>query len=134
MNPLKIFKYLEKKINKPIPLKVKLVNKLPLTKEELIVKGSLYLSNSKITSLPGNLKVQGSLDLSNTEITSLPDNLKVEGSLYLSNTEIISLPDNLKVKGSLYLHNTPLSRKYTKQQIRQMIEEKGGYVKGQIFS
>ena len=50
--------------------------------------GSLYLSGTKITSLPENLTVGGSLDLSGTQITSLPDNLTVGGSLYLSGTQI----------------------------------------------
>jgi len=48
----------------------------------------------------------GDLDLSNTKITSLPDNLKVGGSLYLSDIPITSLPDNLKVGGNLDLRNT----------------------------
>ena len=46
------------------------------------VVGSLYLSNTNITSLPDNLSVGGSLDLSYTNITSLPDNLSVVGSIY----------------------------------------------------
>ena len=36
-------------------------------------------------------------------------------------------------KGDLYLANTPLSKKYTKEQIKQMIEDKGGYVKENIY-
>jgi len=31
------------------------------------------------------------------------------------------------------LENTPLSKKYTKQQIKDLIEKKGGYVKQEIF-
>jgi len=34
---------------------------------------------------------------------------------------------------NLFLKNTPLSEKYSKEEIRSMIEEKGGYVKGDIF-
>jgi hypothetical protein len=33
----------------------------------------------------------------------------------------------------LFLQNTPLSKKYTKEQIKQMIEDKGGYVKENIY-
>jgi hypothetical protein len=67
----------------------------------LTVKGSLYLSNTQITSLPDNLTVDGYLDLENTQITSLPDNLTVNGSLNLNNTLITSLPDNLRVEGKI---------------------------------
>jgi hypothetical protein len=76
---------------------------------------------------------KGDLNLRNTPITSLPDNLKVGGYLYLENTKITSLPDNLSVGGSLNLGNTPLSKKYTKEQIKQMIEDNGGYVKENIY-
>jgi len=76
---------------------------------------------------------KGDLNLRNTPITSLPDNLKVGGNLYLGNTPITSLPDNLQVGGDLDLENTPLSKKHTKEQIKQMIEDNGGYVKGDIY-
>jgi len=36
------------------------------------------------------------------------------------------------VGGSLNLINTPLSKKYSKEEIRNMIEEKNGYVKRNI--
>ncbi len=96
-------------------------------------KGDLNLRNTPITSLPNNLNVGGYLNLGNTPITSLPNNLNVGGNLDLYNTKITSLPDNLKVGGDLNLANTPLSKKYTKAQIKQMIEDKGGYVKGNIY-
>ena len=101
--------------------------------DNLEVGGYLNLYNTKITSLPDNLKVGGNLYLSNTKITSLPDNLKVGGYLDLSNTKITSLPDNLKVGGGLYLSNTPLSKKYTQDQIKKMIEDKGGNIGGNII-
>jgi len=92
-------------------------------------EGSLYLSNTPIKSLPDNLQVGGDLNLRNTQIRSLPDNLKVGGFLYLSSTPIKSLPDNLQVGGGLYLNNTPLAKKYTKEQIKQMVPG----VKGNIY-
>jgi hypothetical protein len=64
---------------------------------------------------------KGDLDLRNTPITSLPNNLKVGGYLSLRNTKITSLPNNLKVGRDLYLTNTPISKKYTQEEIRQMI-------------
>jgi hypothetical protein len=99
----------------------------------LSVGGYLDLYNTKITSLPNNLNVGGYLNLINTKITSLPDNLSVGGDLDLYNTKITSLPNNLSVGGYLDLRNTPLSKKYTKEQIKQMIEDNGGYVKRDIY-
>jgi hypothetical protein len=93
--------------------------------DNLTVGGDLGLYNTKINSLPDNLTVGGGLNLGNTPITSLPDNLKVGGYLDLENTSITSLPDNLKVGEYLGLENTPLSKKYTKEQIRQMADVKG---------
>ena len=96
-------------------------------------KGDLDLNNTPIDSLPSNLKtVGGWLDLSYTKISSLPPGLTVGGSLYLYNTQISSLPPGLTVGGDLYLSNTPIGRKHTKEQIRKMIEDTGGYVKGYI--
>jgi len=69
-----------------------------------------------------------------TPIKELPDNLKVGGNLNLSNTQVKELPDNLKVGGSLFLHNTPLSKKYTEPKIRDLIEQKGGYVEKNIIT
>ena len=64
---------------------------------------------------------KGDLNLNSTPITSLPDNLKVGGYLDLRNTPITSLPDNLQVGGILDLRDTPISKKYTEQEIRQMV-------------
>ena len=116
------------------------------------VEGNLNLEGTNITSLPNNLKVGGYLELTSTKITSLPDNLYVGSSLYLygtnitslpnnlhvgrdlslGNTKLTSLPDNLHVGGSLSLYNTPISKTYTEEEIRKMIEDKGGFVKGKI--
>ena len=150
-NILNLFKFIKSKRPKyTIPLKLKLINNLPLTKEELNVRGSLNLGSTPIQSLPDNLNVRGSLNLNNTPIQSLPDNLKVGGNLilnntpiqslsdnlkvgenlYLSNTPIQSLPNNLTINGYLDLRNTPISKKYTKEEILKMIASTGGSVKG----
>jgi hypothetical protein len=97
------------------------------------VGGYLNLSSTKITSLPDNLQIGGSFLLFNTKITSLPDNLKVVGKLDLSNSKINSIPNNLQVDGTLSLYDTPLAKKYNSIEIKQMIEDKGGYVKGVIL-
>ena len=89
---------------------------------------NLDLSNSPIESL-GNLQsVGGSLYLRNTPIKSLDNLQSVGGYLNLSNTPIESLGNLMSVGGYLDLKNTPLSKKYTKEEIRQMVN-----VKGNIF-
>ena len=72
---------------------------------------------------------KGDLDLSETPITSLPNDLKVGGDLSLFNTKITSLPNDLQVGGDLNLHYTPISKKYTKEQIKQIYPG----VKGDIY-
>jgi hypothetical protein len=151
MNPLNLFKYLEKEKGIPVPLRLKLIHGLPLTPEDLNVKGYLHLSDSKITSLPKGLKVGGSLhlqncknltslpedleigghlDLKNTPITSLPQGLKVEESLYMEKTPIKYLPSDLYVGGDLVLYFSPLAKKQT-WEIREMV--KTGRIGGTIY-
>jgi hypothetical protein len=84
-------------------------------------KGDLNLQDTPITSLPEGLKVGGDLDLSNTPITSLPEGLKVGGCLYLNNTPITSLPEGFIVGGNLHLNNTPIRKKYTREQLTEML-------------
>jgi hypothetical protein len=130
------FKFLESKENRKVPFEAKLLNPDKfgsLTKEELNVKGNLNLAGINATTLPDNLTVGGSLWLIGSKIKSLPDNFTVGGTLYLTDSTIEFLSDNLTVGGSLYLWNTSLAKKMTSKQIRQEIEQKGGYVKGRIF-
>ena len=102
---INLFKFIESKKGYPIPLKYKLSNNIPLTKDELHVKGNLYLSGTKIKTLPEGLKIDGFLNLQNTEIEELPDDLKVDGNLNLSSTNIKTLPNNLKVGGDIIVTN-----------------------------
>jgi hypothetical protein len=133
-NIYNLFRFLEDKEGTKTPLMAKLIHAPDtLTPDDLKIKGSLNLMNTKITSLPSDLKVDGNLDLSNTPIISLPDGLKVGGYLNLYNTKITSLPDGLKVGGSLSLSNTPLSNQYREKEIRKMIEDKGGNIEHNIY-
>ena len=133
-NIYNLFKFLEKKRGTETPIEVKLIYAPEeLTDEELNVEDHLDLFDTPITSLPDNLQVGGSLNIKNTDIKTLPNNLKVEGSLNLINTKITSLPDNLQVGGWLNLYGTPLGKKYTKEEIKKIIEKKGGYVKRDIY-
>ena len=97
--------------------------------QDLKVGGNLYLYNTKITSLPQGLTVGGDLNLMGTKITSLPQGLKVGGNLNLYNTKITSLPQDLIVGGNLDLEKTPISKKYSEEQIKQMVPG----VKGEIL-
>ena len=146
----RIFYFLEKKGEHIIPLPVKIKLAMPITKEDLnvkgdlsfthtnitslpeglIVRGNLYLTYSNITSLPEGLIVRGNLYLSYSNITSLPKGLKVGGYLILGFTKVSSLPEGLKVGGNLYIDNTPL-KKYTNKELREMI--KPGFIKGKIY-
>ena len=114
-NIYNLFKFLEDKKGKKIPLRAKLIHAPEtLTKEDLNVEGDFYLYNKPLSSLP--------------------DNFQVERHLFLDSTKISSLPDNLTVERHLSLDQTPLAKKYSEEQIRKMIEEKGGKVKGRIYT
>ena len=146
----KIFDFLEENDNKRKPLMWKLKNNIPITeKDDLIVKGSLDLSTSNITSLPKGLEVKGSLILYESEIISLPEGLKVGIDLDLRNSYIESLPEGLEVGDELdlaYTYITSLPKglkvgglliiiesdllKYSDEEIRKMIEP--GYIKKKI--
>jgi hypothetical protein len=83
---------------------------------------SLILMRTPIEKLPNNLTVNGRLDLdSSKNITSLPSGLNVKGDLDLRNTNITELPPDLEVGDSIYLYRTPLSRNYSRDEIRKMV-------------
>ena len=88
--------------------------------------GYLDLYKSEIKSLGNLTSVGGYLDLINSKIESLGNLTSVGGDLYMYGTEIESLGNLTSVGGNLYL-NTPLSEKYTREEIRSMIEI-GGYI------
>jgi hypothetical protein len=134
-NLANLFNYISSKRPKyRAPLKFKLIHDPEsITEDELTVKGDLNLRDTQITSIPDSLTVRGDLWLANTKITSLPNNLAVKGDLDLYKTKITPLPDNLTVGGDLNFQNTPLSKKYSADEIRKMIEDKGGNVKGNIY-
>ncbi len=80
-----------------------------------------------INYINGDMK--GNLDLGNTKVSSLPKDLKVGGNLFLKNTLITSLPEGLNVGYDLYLRYTPISKMYTVKQLKQMLPN----VKGEIY-
>jgi hypothetical protein len=89
------------------------------------VGSHLDLGERKITSL-GNLQsVGGYLNLFGTKIKSLGELKSVGGSLYLQESEIESFGSLRSVGGDLNLRRTLLSKKYTKEEIRKMINIRG---------
>jgi len=90
------------------------------------VGGWLYLWKTDIKSL-GNLeRVDGDLDLQITDVETLR-NLKYVGgflNLYLCRN-LQSLGNLEYVGGNFILNDTPLSKKYTKEEIRNMVEVVG---------
>lgn len=133
MNVESVLDFIKEKRGYDYPFVYKLVNGLPLSDDELIVDGSLYLTETNITSLPNNLTIIGDLDLTNTDISTLPDNLSVDGWLDIRGTNIVSIPKNLRVTKSIFINKTPLTRRYFKFQIIKMIEAGGGYCNGDII-
>ena len=92
------------------------------------IGGDLDLRETQIESL-GNLQsVSGDLSLEGTPIKSLGNLTSVGGALKLYETSIESLGNLTSVGGDLILWDTPLSKKYTKKDIRQMV-----YVGGKLF-
>jgi len=85
------------------------------------IGGDLNLTNIPIESLGSLISVGGELDLRYTPIESLENLTSVGGDLDLRETPIESLGNLTSVGGVLYLYDTPLSKKYTEEQIRQML-------------
>ena len=90
------------------------------------VGGDLNLKNTPIESLENLQSVGGYLDLRYTPIESLENLQSVGGNLILFNTPIKSLGNLKSVGGFLELRKTPLSKKYTEEEIRQMVDVGGG--------
>jgi hypothetical protein len=89
------------------------------------VSDDLFLYGTPIQSL-GNLQsVGGDLFLYGTPIQSLDNLQSVGGDIYLRGTPIESLGNLQSVGGDLYLMGTPISKKYSREEIRQMIQVGG---------
>jgi hypothetical protein len=94
--------------------------------ENLIsVGGILDLEYTAIKSLGNLTSVGGSINLYHTQIESLGNLTSVGGDLNLVRTPIESLGNLESVGGSLSLVGTPLSRKYTEEDIRKMVDVGG---------
>ena len=90
------------------------------------VGGNLYLYKTPIESFGNLTSVGGYLDLGHTPIKSLGSLTSVGGNLNLDNTPIKSLGNLTSVGGNLNLDNTPISKKYSREEIRNMVKVGGG--------
>ena len=134
----RIFEFLEENEEHNAPLKWKLINNIPLRKEELNIYGGLDLSDLGITSLPEGLTIHRDLDLNSSKVEILPKGLEVWGDLDISLTNIESLPRGLKVHGDLYLNDSDLHRSIDYNDsselesiVKKMVEP--GFIKGNVI-
>ena len=134
----RIFEFFEENEEHNAPLKWKLINNIPLRKEELNIYGGLDLSDLGITSLPEGLTIHRDLDLNSSKIEILPKGLEVWGDLDISLTNIESLPKGLKVHGDLYLNDSDLHRSIDYNDsselesiVKKMVEP--GFIKGNVI-
>lgn len=135
MNIEKVFDFIKEKRGYDYPFIYKLVKGLPVSEDELNIEGHLRLGDTGVSFLPDNLNVHGFLSLTRlSKITHLPNNLTVHDDLYMNHTNIETIPNNLKVSGDLHLLYTPLSKKFGREAIRKIIEDKGGSIRGMIYT
>ena len=86
------------------------------------VGGNLDLRYSGIESLGNLTSVGGDLVLFKGKIESLGSLTSVGGDLDLEYSKIKDLGNLISVGGHLYLTDTPLSKKYSEEEIRSMVE------------
>jgi hypothetical protein len=107
------------------------ITKLP---NDLYVDGMLDLDDcEQLTKLPNKLYVVGNLSLSDTNIEELPTKLYVGNYLNISYTNITELPNNLYVGDDLYIYSTPLAKKYTDEEIYEIVASTRGKIRGEIY-
>lgn len=90
------------------------------------VGGSLYLDGCwMLYSLENLTSVGGDLYLEGSGVGSLGNLTSVGGSLFLTGTNIESLGNLTSVGDDLFLGETPISKKYSEEEIRQMVKVGG---------
>lgn len=89
------------------------------------VGGNLRLRKTPIESLGNLTYVGGNLNLINTPIKSLGNLQTVGGDLFLEDTPIESIGNLQSVGGNLDIFLTPISKKYSEEEIRQMVNVGG---------
>jgi hypothetical protein len=88
------------------------------------IEGWLNLNKSNIESLGNLTSVKSDLHLYKSKMKTLGNLTYVGGDLNLNRSNIVSLGNLKSVGGDLYLRGTPLSKKYTEEEIRKMVDVK----------
>lgn len=118
--------------------------KMSLYPQRITVHGNITLKDFSGFTLPRNLKPEKSLEITSAyNLEVLPENFHILEDLTLTRlSNLKSIPSGLKIERNLFLFNVGFLEKLTrtswkasekKQIIRDVIEERGGYVKGGIF-
>ena len=84
-----------------------------------------FIKENNITEWKFMEHWEGDLNLYGTPIENLGNLESVGGSLDLRGTSIENLGNLESVGGYLYLEGTPISKKYSEQEIRQMVQVDG---------
>jgi hypothetical protein len=106
------------KVGKALVLGGSKVSSLP---DDIQIGGYLDLCGSAVTSLPDGMQINGDLNIAGCNFSQLPDGLRVKGSLFAYNTNIDSLPADLRVGKKLDIMMTPLGRKYSTQELKDLL-------------
>ena len=130
----KILNFLKEKEGKEFPQNWNIIERLENHPDgtQYRYEGGLYLMDTNIKKLPDDLYVDGDLNLINSTIKKIPNKLHVEGDLIIWDSNITELPDYLYVGRHLMIERTPLAKKYTNEEIIEMITSKGGQINGKI--
>ena len=93
---------------------------------QFIILNDLILYDDVFVKFPNLIKVDGKVKVLSHTVTSLNNLEYVNGDLDLNRCVNLTSLGNLKsVGGHLYLFETPLSKKYSEEEIRQMVNIKG---------
>lgn len=102
---------------------------IPLAKlPNTIETEEFTVSNCDLESLPRNLTATHYISLDDNPIRNLPDDLTT-GWISIENTNISEIPKNLQIS-TLFAKNTPLTSRFSEEEIKRIVKEKGGRVLG----
>lgn len=125
----KIFKYIQKKKGKPIPITAKILFNLPLNEKELFIDyldirnpiydvvlpenlfihKNLCITNANLMYYPASTIVCDNIYIDTCVIHKLPNNLIANNNLFIINSQLNMLPDNLIVYGDLFLTGSSIT-------------------------
>lgn len=95
------------------------------------IKGDLGVTRCKNLEVIEDVTIKNILDLNYSSVVTLK-NVTVD-SIFAEGTKLANF-ENVKINGTLYFSYSDLSKKYTSDQIRQMIKDGGGYIRGHVVT